>query len=168
MILRNKTDLSDHLVLAVIADVWPGEPMLPRHSIDLTMVLGNVRAMAYHGATWPRWPRTYAGPVTILRICRKDADAVEAPNPLIGRWSTGRTSWTACGTRMEVLVYTLAHELRHVWQFCFPQFELNPMAEEYDADSYGSAMLIRYRRGELPLNEPVDPVGGAGGAALLT
>lgn len=61
------------------------------------------------------------------------------------------------GTRLEALLWVLAHELRHLWQAANPlQGKRRGMVygakgrfSERDADAYALQMLRRYRRGEL-------------------
>ena len=61
----------------------------------------------------------------------------------------------AWGTRIEALLWVIAHELRHLWQAtstCKRRgmvWGAKGRMSERDADAYALQMLRRYRRGEL-------------------
>lgn len=58
----------------------------------------------------------------------------------------------AWGTRTEVLLCLLAHELRHLWQAKHRRRRVwgaRGQFSERDADAYALRMLRKYRRGEL-------------------
>lgn len=63
----------------------------------------------------------------------------------------------AWGTRIEALLWVLAHELRHLWQAANPLqgkrrgmvYGAKGRMSERDADAYALQCLRRYRRGEL-------------------
>lgn len=58
----------------------------------------------------------------------------------------------AWGTRIEALLWVLAHELRHLWQAKHTRGKVygsKGRFSERDADAYALQMLRRYRRGEL-------------------
>lgn len=58
----------------------------------------------------------------------------------------------AWGTRIEALLWVLAHELRHLWQATHSRglvWGSKGRFSERDADCYALQMLRRYRRGEL-------------------
>ena len=58
----------------------------------------------------------------------------------------------AWGTRIEALLWVLAHELRHLWQAKHTRGKVYGSKGRYserDADAYALQMLRRYRRGEL-------------------
>ena len=56
------------------------------------------------------------------------------------------------GSRMEVLVHLIAHELRHLWQAKHSHGKVwgaRGKFSERDADAYALRMLRKFRRGEL-------------------
>jgi hypothetical protein len=61
---------------------------------------------------------------------------------------------TIYGSRMEALLFVVAHELRHLWQYKFKWKKRvwgskKGVFSERDADAWAWKMLRRYRRGEL-------------------
>lgn len=75
----------------------------------------------------------------------------------LGEWREGGYLKYALGSRREVLLAILAHELRHLWQAANPLqgkrrgmvYGARGRMSERDADAYALHMLRRYRRGEL-------------------
>ena len=60
----------------------------------------------------------------------------------------------AWGTRVEAMLWVIAHELRHLWQAKHTRGKVygsKGRFSERDADAYALQMLRRYRRGELSL-----------------
>ena len=58
----------------------------------------------------------------------------------------------ALGSRIEMLIILLAHELRHLWQAKHTKGKVwgsRGRFSERDADAYALQMLRRFRRGEL-------------------
>ena len=138
MRLRNYTDIPDDTVRALIRAVRPSGIS----NFDVRVSNGqHFRGMAYtHGSGY----HDRADPFIVCAI-QKKAHVV--------RPATGAYLPTVLGSRIEQLIWLLAHELRHMWQAKHSRGRVYGSRGRYserDADAYALRMLRRYRRGELP------------------
>ena len=91
-----------------------------------------------------------ACPFVVVSIAKTEEKARDR-----GEWRSGGYLQYALGSRREVLLAILAHELRHLWQAAGTGkrkgmvYGARGRMSERDADAYAVQMLRRYRRGEL-------------------
>lgn len=133
MKLRNSTNIPDDTIRAVVRDVCPAGVT------GVTVTITNTKDKAARGRGW------------------KNKALVRVPT---SEWGS-RIHWHAhgaylehvTGSRMEVLVHILAHELRHCWQSRHPKgyrvWGSRGQYSERDADAYALGMVRKFRRGEL-------------------
>jgi len=144
---RNYTDLPDAEVRAVYAAVLP--PGLKAHDVAIKNHAGLGRGRAY---TQGSGYHASARPFVVVSLPTTEREARHRRHAdLTGQGYLPVT----LGSRREVLVYILAHELRHLWQAKAkgrPRgmvYGARGRFSERDACAYGLQMLRRYRRGEL-------------------
>lgn len=142
---RNYTDIPDTEVKAIYSAVCPSG--LAAHDVAIkNHGRRGGRGRAYMGGSHYHDTRR---PFVIVSVPKTDA--------LSRLRRTGGNGYlpVTTGSRREVLVYILAHELRHLWQYKFkgkPRgmvYGARGRSSERDCDAYGLQMLRRYRRGEL-------------------
>lgn len=147
-VFRNYTDLPTDRVKAIYEAVCP--PGLRAHDVNIkNHGRGGGRGVAYHeGSEYHPTRRPF------VNVCVPKTDA-ESRYTRPGDRGGGGYLPVTHGSRWEVLVYILAHELRHLWQ---AKAKGKPRGmvhgargrfSERDASAYGLQMLRRYRRGEL-------------------
>ena len=143
MRLKNHTDLDDDWIRAVIRAVRPGG-------------LSNfdVRVSNFNGATG-RGRAYWAGSGYHDRAAPFIVVSVATEKKFRRSVFAGHKGYLphVWGSRKEVLIHLLAHELRHLWQAKHSRGKVwgaKGRFSERDADAYALQMLRRYRRGELP------------------
>lgn len=142
MRLKNHTNIDPQLIRKLTHAVRPSGIS------NFTVVVKNYYGKRGSGRAYIRLNRV------LVRIPVKEIDA-----RYITHAHGGYLPWTS-GSRAEVLVYILAHELRHLWQAKVKRgwrvYGSRGQFSERDASAYGLRMLRRYRRGELiPTPPPV-------------
>lgn len=148
MRLKNHTNIDSTLIRALIKEVRPSG--ISNFDVRISNYHGRRgRGMAYHaGSSY----HSRACPFVVVSIAKTDKLA-----RYIDKGGNGYLP-VVTGSRMEVLVYILAHELRHLWQAKVKRgyrvWGSRGQFSERDASAYGLRMLRRYRRGELTLTPP--------------
>jgi hypothetical protein len=154
---RNYTDLPDETLKALYRAVQPSG--LAAHDVEVK----NHGRRGGRGMAYPAGSRyhTTNRPFVVVSIPRTEAQARYQRRAVAQR--AGYLP-VVTGSRLEVFVYMMAHELRHLWQAKAkgrPRgmvYGAKGRYSERDACAYGLRMLRRYRRGELEVaNErPID------------
>ena len=96
-----------------------------------------------HGSSY----HSTANPFIVVYVAKTDELARD-----LGEWRKGGYLKYAVGSRREVLIAILSHELRHLWQAKHTRGKVwgsKGRYSERDADAYAIQMLRKYRRGEL-------------------
>ncbi len=145
---RNYTDIPDAEAKAIYTAVCP--PGLKAHDVSIKNNDGHGRGMAYsQGSGY----HATARPFVVVSVPK-----TEKASRVSRDWNVPKGYLlVTTGSRREVLVYILAHELRHLWQAKAkgkPRgmvYGAKGRMSERDACAYGLQMLRRYRRGELGL-----------------
>jgi len=142
---RNYTDLPDEELKAIYAAVLPSG--LPGHDIEIkNCAHGPGRGMAYtRGSSY----HATARPFIVVSVPKTERAARHV-------WPGGDGYLPhVTGSRREVFVYILAHELRHLQQ-AQAKTRLRGMVwgargrfSERDCDAHAIQIVRRYRRGEL-------------------
>lgn len=137
MRLKNYTDIPNDLVREIIRAVRPGGIS----NFDVRVSNGKqfrgrayVQGSGYHDT---------ADPFIVCVIPEKK----QIVKPAHGAYLPMKL-----GSRVEMLIILLAHELRHLWQAKHSRGKVWGSKGKYserDADAYALRMLRRYRRGEL-------------------
>jgi hypothetical protein len=144
---RNYTNIPDAEAKAIYDAVLPSG--LKAHDVEIKNNDGGGRGVAYYeGSSY----HATARPFVVVSIPKTEQVARQQ------RHASGEKGYlpVVLGSRREVLVYILAHELRHLWQAKSkgrPRgmvYGAKGRFSERDACAYGIQMLRRYRRGELP------------------
>ncbi len=141
---RNYTDIPDAQAKAIYEAVCPSG--LKAHDVELKNNAGAGRGMAYYNGSGYH---STARPFVVVSIPKTERMARNITQ------DGGGYLPVALGSRLECLVYIMAHELRHLWQAKAkgkPRgmvFGAKGKFSERDACAYGMQMLRRYRRGEL-------------------
>ena len=148
MRLQNSTNIPDSVLRALIADVCP--PGVTNVRFKFQNVDYGGRGRGGSGHVLVKVPRTER---LARRLWHQDPKTRGAYLPM------------AVGSRMEVLVMILAHELRHCWQTIHRRgwrvWGSRGMMSERDADAWGLKMLRKFRRGELsikPVPAQLEPI----------
>ena len=142
---RNFTDLNDTELKRLYTQMLP--PGLKAHDVEIkNHGAGGGRGTAYYaGSAY----HTTARPFVVVSVPKTDKAS------RVRRKAHDGYLPVDTGSRMEVFVYILAHELRHLWQAKSkgrPRgmvYGAKGRFSERDACAYGMQMLRRYRRGEL-------------------
>lgn len=146
MRLKNHTDIPTEEIRDLIRAVRPAG--ISNFDVRISNYAGRRgRGRAY---TQGSGYHDRAAPFIVVSIAKTEKLARD-----LGEWRDGGYLQYALGSRREVLVAILAHELRHLWQGA-TSGKRNGMVwgargrfSERDADAYALQMLRRYRRGEL-------------------
>lgn len=152
--LHNTTNIPDQLIGAIIAFVMPPD------TIDC---VGSITVKNKHrGKIRGHWGYYYTSDHRVVVIVpRKITMRVS----FVKRYSKRRITLSS---RAEFLVQTMAHELRHAWQFKHWaesdfkwKLERTPMgkfAREVDAEIYGADCLLRWQSmfGDPMMREAAD------------
>lgn len=145
---RNYTNISDDEARAIYRAVLP--PGLSAHDVEIKNGDHAGAGTAYSAGSGYH---ATARPFVVVRVSKTERMARQIRHKNEGKGYLP----IALGSRREVLLYILAHELRHLWQ---AKAKGKPRGMTYgskgrfserDACAYGMQMLRRYRRGELPL-----------------
>lgn len=140
---RNFTDLNDTELKRLYTQMLP--PGLKAHDVEIkNHGAGGGRGTAYYaGSAY----HTTARPFVVVSVPKTDKAS------RVRRKAHDGYLPVDTGSRMEVFVYILAHELRHLWQAKSkgrPRgmvYGAKGRFSERDACAYGMQMLRRYRRG---------------------
>lgn len=149
MRLKNYTDISSDTIRAIIAAVRP--PGIANFDVRVSNLGGRgCRGRAYSNGSGYH---DRACPFIIVSVAKTDALARSIIKAGVGaRKGKGYLS-AEWGSRMEAMVFVLAHELRHLWQAKVKKgrrvWGARGQFSERDADAYALQMLRRFRRGEL-------------------
>ena len=143
MRLTNHTDIPSDWIRSVIRAVRPGG--ISNFDVRVSNSSGHrgkgkayTRGSGYHST---------ANPFIVVYVAKTEEKARD-----LGLWRSGAYLQYATGSRREVFVAILAHELRHLWQAKHTRgmvYGARGRYSERDADAYALQMLRRYRRGEL-------------------
>ena len=144
MRLKNHTDISDEKIRSIIKAVRPSG--ISKFDVRISNYSGRRgRGRAYWAGSGYHQS---ADPFIVVSIAKTDILARDR-----GEWRKGGYLKYAVGSRMEVLIAILAHELRHLWQAKVKTgwrvWGARGQFSERDADAYAIKMLRQYRRGEL-------------------
>ena len=139
MRLKNYTDIPTETVREIIRAVRPAGIA----NFDVRVSNGkHFRGRAYtHGSGY----HDTAAPFIVCAIPEKSRLIIPARGAYL--------PW-ALGSRLEMLVVLLAHEMRHLWQAKHTRGKVYGAKGRYserDADAYALQMLRRFRRGEFGL-----------------
>lgn len=135
MKLKNYTDLDNEMIRAVIRAVRP--PGIANFSV-------TIKNAKHHGSG-----RMYHSNKITVKVPKTEK--------LARHYRNNGGAYLPCwlGSRMEVFLKILAHELRHLWQRKVKRgwrvWGARGQYSERDADAYALQMLRRFRRGELDL-----------------
>lgn len=153
MKLVNHTDIPTETIRAIIRAVRPAG--IGNFDVRISNFAGRgcvgrayTNGSGYHAT---------ADPFLIVRVARTDARARHKGK------ARGAYLAEVWGSRVEAVIWVLAHELRHMWQaggarddrrrIICPRrgmvYGARGRFSERDADAYALQMLRRYRRGEL-------------------
>ena len=146
MRLKNHTDIPTEEIRRLIAAVRPNG--ISNFDVRISNYVGRRgRGRAYaQGSGY----HDKACPFIVVSIAKTEDKARD-----LGEGRSGGYLQYALGSRREVLVAILAHELRHLWQGAGQGkrrgmvYGARGRMSERDADAYALQMLRRYRRGEL-------------------
>lgn len=137
MRLKNYTDIDDETVRSIIRAVRPSGIS----NFDVRVSNGaRFRGRAYHAGSGYH---DRADPFIVCAIPAKEHLVYPPHGAYLG---------CKLGSRIEQLLWLLAHELRHLWQAKHTRGKVygsKGRFSERDADAYALQMLRRYRRGEL-------------------
>lgn len=145
---RNYTDLDDETLRAIYVAVLPAG--LAAHDVEVK----NHGGVGGRGAAYTKGSGYHATarPFIVVSLPQTERRARTIRSEERGKGGYLRV---VTGSRLEVFVYILAHELRHLWQAKAkgkPRgmvYGAKGRYSERDACAYGLQMLRRYRRGEL-------------------
>lgn len=151
MRLKNYTDISDDQIRSIIRAVRPSGIS------NFDVRVSNYGVGRYLRGKNGCVGRAYSGgsgyhdravPFVVVRLSPKCSW-----RPIIQQARGGYLP-SVWGTRIEALLWVLAHELRHLWQAKHTRgkvYGAKGRFSERDADAYALQMLRRFRRGELPV-----------------
>lgn len=143
MRLKNYTDIDSDFIRDVIRAVRPAGISNFDVRVSNTDHKRGAGTAYYGGSGY----HDRACPFVVVRVAKTEAKARD-----LGLWRSGAYLKYAVGSRREVLVAIMAHELRHLWQANHTRGKVwgsKGRFSERDADAYALQMLRRYRRGEL-------------------
>lgn len=145
MRLKNTTDIPSETIRKLIRVLRP--PGVVGFDVRVCNTRRSGRGRAYYaGSSF----HDRACPFIVVGVPRTEAMACTRCRA--GRNGRGYLE-EVMGSRMEVLVVVLAHELRHLWQARVPRsrrvYGARGQLSERDADAYALSALRTYRRGEL-------------------
>lgn len=142
MRLKNHTDIPDATVRSLIQAVRPSG--ISNFDVRISNYAGRRgRGRAYTRSSY----HDRDCPFVVVSIAKTEQKARD-----LGQHRKGGYLNYAVGSRLEVLVAILSHELRHLWQAQHTRGKVwgsKGRFSERDADAYALHMLRRYRRGEL-------------------
>lgn len=143
MRLKNYTDIDSEIIRALIRAVCP--PGVHGFDVRVSNLKGiGGRGRAYHEGSGYH---DRACPFIVVSIARTEELARHVS---FGREGKGYLGGHAIGSRIECLVWLLAHELRHLWQAKVPRgrrvWGARGQFSERDADAWALQMLRRFRR----------------------
>lgn len=149
MRIRNSTDLPDTLIRDLVRVVTP--PGVVSFDVRVTNARDRrARGVAYHEG---HGSHDRPCPFVIVRVPRTDTGSRFTFNAGVGRRRRKGYLTISMGSRAEVLVVLLAHELRHLWQARVKRgrrvWGSRGQFSERDADAYALRALRRFRRGTL-------------------
>lgn len=148
MRLKNHTNIPDDWVRAAVRAVCPPGVV----GFDLR-ISNLVRGRRGRGRAYPEGSTLHDRPCPFIVVSVAKTEALARD---LGEWRTGGYLKYALGSRREVLLAILAHELRHLWQRRVRRghrvWDARGVFSERDADAYAVQMLRRYRRGEILLD----------------
>lgn len=148
MRLKNHTDIPDATIRALIRAVRPAG--ISRFDVRVSNLGGRgcagtayAQGSGYHAT---------ASPFIVVRVARTDAMARQRVIP-------NRPGYLphVIGSRIEALIFVLAHELRHLWQAKHRRGRVwgaRGQFSERDADAYAIRMVRAYRRNPDALGCP--------------
>lgn len=143
MQIKNTTDIPTDVIRDIIRKIRP--PGISNFDVMVknTTFAGAGRCYS-HGSSY----HASASPFIVIRVARTDIQAQH-------RWHyflRGGYLPHELGSRIETLLFILAHELRHLWQAKHRKGKVwgaRGRYSERDADAYALGKLRRFRRGEL-------------------
>jgi len=134
-IIRNTTGFTRDEVVAVAKFVAP--PGVAGYGIHLTNSERGSRGWAYMSEN-----------KIVVRLCLKTLYPSKPSGPC--RVKRGYLPMPYFADRREVLVFIMAHELRHLWQYRVPRgrrvWGARGQFSERDCDAYAIRMLRQWRR----------------------
>lgn len=148
MRVENTTNIPTETIRAIIRAVRP--PGISNFDVRVSNCSGRRgKGVAYHaGSAY----HSRACPFVVVYVAKAEMLARD-----LGEWRKGGYLKYAVGSRLEVLVAIMAHELRHLWQAKVKKgrrvWGARGQFSERDADAYALQMLRKFRRGELDLTK---------------
>ena len=140
MKLRNTTTIPNDIIRAVVREVCPS------NVAGFTIKVTNLGHGAYRGTAF------ISRNSVIIRVNQRDLYCRVASSR--GFPGKGYLTGYSIGGRLEALIFTVAHELRHLWQKKVTRgwrvWGARGQYSERDADAYGLQMVRKFRRGEMP------------------
>ena len=147
MRLKNYTDIPSDFIRAVIRATCPSNVK------NFDVQVGNYGGRRGRGVAYYNGSSYHSRACPFIRVFVAKTDAWARSS---GKLRTGAYLQYAVGSRREVLVSIMAHELRHLWQSKVKKgwrvWGARGQFSERDADAYALKMLRKYRRGELVKN----------------
>jgi len=146
MRLKNYTDIDSDLIRELIRAVRPAgisnfDVRISNFSRNGCRGRAYTRGSSYHDR---------ADPFIVVSVSRTWKPYIQPP--------AGGYLGHAWGTRIEALLWVLAHELRHLWQAASTGkrrgmvWGAKGRMSERDADAYALKMLRHFRRGDGPFD----------------
>jgi hypothetical protein len=146
MRLKNTTSIPTEEIREIVRAVCPSGV----HGFDVRVSNRSGRGASGRAYTKGSGYHDRACPFVVVRVAQTDALARVVTT---GRKGKGYLYGHCYGSRLEALVFVLAHELRHLWQAKVKSgrrvWGARGQFSERDADAYALSCLRRYRRGEL-------------------
>lgn len=142
MRLRNATEIPNELVRDVIRFVCP--PGVTGFDVRLGKSGGGDKGKAYVGGS-----RYHDRAVPFINVYLDPATVYPTPPGAARSAGLGYLPRPRCANAVEMAVYLLAHELRHLWQKRVPRgrrvWGSRGQFSERDACAYGIRMLRQWR-----------------------
>jgi hypothetical protein len=143
MRLINNSGLPRSTVMSIVRATRPGG--ISNFDVRISTTKRGLRGKAYtRGSSY----HSTADPFVIVQLPKTDREC------RCIRKARGAYLRVVIGSKMEALIYVLAHELRHLWQANHRIGRVwgsRGKFSERDASAYGIRMLRRFRRGELEM-----------------